>query len=155
MDWGYLPDRRWIQTEYLPAVSGKLLYVGVENCTDFYHWLTPAEYHTIDIDPDRAQFGSPKHHYVGDVLDHVGRYDHVACYGILGYYVLEDFHKFHAKLGELVRPGGTLMLGHHNYPITPEQWAETIYEEYPTYEVLVKAPPGVTTNYIWWATKPS
>lgn len=157
LNWDYLPDRRWIQTKYLPKLDGRLLYIGVEQCTDFYSDLTKADYITIDSDPDCAVYGSKTNHIVGDFLDHCGQYDHVSFYGILGFCPqLTDIDLCHRKLDELVISGGTVMFGHH---VSEQQslrfWQSEIARSvFKRYAIIERAPVGITTNYIWWGRKP-
>lgn len=156
LNWDYLPDRRWLQHTYLPQLSGRILYIGVEQYNDFYHELVhPGScFITLDKDPDKAVFGSLQGHLIQDLLDHDGNYDHVACYGLLGFDVFTGFQQFHHHLDSLVNPGGTLLLGHHlSEGYQRSVWASRIKEDLPSYEVLVCEPPGVWSNYIWWGKK--
>ncbi len=161
--WYDLADRRWLMERYLPMLSGRALYIGVEQYNDFYHDLAGARttFLTLDIDPAKAIYGSPYGHTVGDMLDHVPDepYDHVSLYGILGYYPTKiPWCGYHQKLDELTKPGGTVMVGHHvngPYGMSLGDWLTACREPpFAAYEPITAGVPGVETNAIWWGRKP-
>lgn len=94
-----LADRQWLEKEYLPTLSGDVLFVGVQAYTDFYHLLAPqAHFTTVDVNPMVAQFGSPHRHFVGtldDLFDDdLEPYDNIILYGLFGLdesYIKEPF----------------------------------------------------------------
>jgi hypothetical protein len=158
MNWEHLPDRHWLQHQYLPQLTGDLLFVGVEQCTDFYHELTPARMITIDVDPARSIYGSPTLHWVQDVLDHnpPERYDHICMHGVLGFCSgLKHHDLYHHKLHELLKPGGTVMLGHHVAPECSRKfWMGTMAQPpFIDYKTLAR-PTGISSNAMWWGRKP-
>ena len=76
--------RKFLEMVYLPQITGRVLSVGVASYTMKYPRMVPSDcqYETIDIDPERAQYGAPRH-YVGDFLKHEkGLYDHVVLMGL-------------------------------------------------------------------------
>ena len=159
INWDYLPDRYWIQHKYLPTLSGTILYVGVEECTSFYHTLINenATFITIDINHTRACYGSPHNHIVGDILLHAGTYDNISIYGILGFCDLSNaFIDYHNHLDKLLRIGGTLMLGHHiSDKYNMKYWSDFTKLTLPNYNVIEQTPRGVDTNFIWFGQKQS
>jgi len=167
---GQLPARQWLQNEYLPQISGKILYVGVGSYTQSYYLLTqtPEQFETVDIDETKKKFGSPFGHYVADFLDlePTGEYDHCCLFGIMGHppvtktsiYTICDDDRiqqtfWHAH--RMIKIGGTLQLG-PNYCDVPGQDSKFWLQKFKMppldrYEIIYSR-KGID-NMIWWGKK--
>lgn len=162
-------DRIFLEEEYLPSLSGSVLYTGVGTYTAFYHKLVKSKnkFETIDVLPEAAPYGSPTKHYIGDIRDlaegiDAPQYDHVALYGVFGCgkkaspptiattkpQVLEMIK----AADSLVKPGGTLLLGPGMVDKDAAYWDEIFKMDFlkKNYKVLVKKKMDC---YIWWAQK--
>ena len=129
-----LADRQWLEKEYLPTLSGDVLFVGVQAYTDFYHLLAPnAHFTTVDVNPHVAQFGSPYRHYVGtidDLLDEdATMYNYIVLYGLFG--LDESFIKESSEIQTLLvrcalrlQNGGHLLFANSTDTMTAEQFVQ-------------------------------
>lgn len=159
--------RDWHERKYLPALQGKILYVGVGQYTQKYHRLTksPKSFETIDFLPERAHWGSPYGHYVEDFLtfDPGYQYDHISMFGIMGhpesiYCSIVDDETITESLNKadaLLKVGGTLELG-PNHAAVAEQHKDFWLERFAMppldkYKVLYIG-VGVD-NIVWWGKK--
>lgn len=122
------PSRAFMENEifsYVNRLAGatsqrsRLLFLGM----DRYNWHYPrllhaVEFHSIDIRPERAKYGPPGRHVVGDVMDMAGHYgeeafDIVIANGLLGFGV-NTRHAMKMLLAQchgVLKPGGLLVLG--------------------------------------------
>lgn len=163
--YGTANGRIYLENEYLPTLSGATLFVGVNYYTDFYHHLTkdPEKFETLDILDTVIPHGSPYKHYVGNILDFESQgylYDNVCFFGILGHADDWDILKSGDEavatiklLHQLVKPGGTLLLGpaannHFNMDFWDKVYA--MVESY-GYEILLKK--RIDINYVWYGRK--
>lgn len=117
------PGRIFLEQYYLPKLEGKVLFTGVNYYNDFYYLLikNPKDFETLEFLDERKIFGSPYKHYCANLLDfNINKeiYDHVCCFGMLGHaddweiIKTEDgINKCIEILDNLVKPGGTLLLG--------------------------------------------
>jgi hypothetical protein len=112
-------DRAWIETEYLPNLRGKILFVGVAEYTMNYSSLIPQTsiWNTIDVDPTRRDRKASKH-FVGNLLDleFKEKYDHVSLYGLWGQRHsqtndVKEIKSVLEKADKLTLSGGTIMAG--------------------------------------------
>src|SRR5258708_16747880 len=115
MNFSDLPDRRWIEQEYLPRLDGRVLYVGAEFYTAHYPSLArgASEFLFLDISDTAERYGG-KGAIRADFLDHVPDrpYDHVALYGLVGYgTAVEHLPELIAHADGLIPPGGAPMIG--------------------------------------------
>lgn len=124
-EWDQLKGRDWITKAYLPSIDGVALYVGVAEYTKRYQSLASRcdEFHTIDHNQARAEFGSTDLHVIEDFLYFeptvdVGKYDHIAMYGLDPKYTPKEqpnwlvwIEKLARHADEMLRPEGTLLLG--------------------------------------------
>jgi hypothetical protein len=167
-----VPDERlWLKTEYLPKLDGRVLFVGVNYYNSDYGSCAkqPELYETIDLLPDRAQFGSPYKHHIGDFLtfDPGYQYDHVCLFGIMGHrsdfangepYNIDTYDSITQALEhahKLLKMGGSLQVG-PNRICLPEfntQFWMTRLKKYPLnkYEILLDALGPC--NVVWWGKK--
>lgn len=164
------PARCWLEDEYLPQISGKMLFIGVGSYTQEYHLLTqtPELFETVDLDETKSQFGSPFGHYTVDFLE-LGpnrEYDHCCLFGILGHppatstsiYTLcndDSIEKGIRHAHGMIKVGGTLLLG-PNYKDVPGQDAAFWLQKFKMppldrYEVILST--RGTDNMIWWGIK--
>ena len=164
------PARVWLERSYLPALSGKTLYVGVGSYTTHYHSLTnnPSRFKTLEYGDEKACCGSPHGHYNADCLtfEPDELFDHVSLFGIMGhpptvttsrYVIIDDDTIFQAicKGDQLVKLGGTLQLG-PNHKDFPGQDADFWLEQFSKaplnkYEIIYSA--TYSDNIVWWGRK--
>lgn len=159
-------DRVWLETKYLPSLSGVILYVGVNSYTNFYHKLvkTPETFYTIDIDEKRGYHGSPSGHYVGEFQNFTPPepVDHITLHGIYGYKGFEIHNEnikqdiIHAN--QILKVGGTLQIGPAWKMLDEfnEKYWRNLYDKFSNYETIdtfkSNSGPG---NMIWWGRKNS
>jgi hypothetical protein len=162
--YGTADGRIYIEQEYLPQLSGKTLFIGVNYYTDFYHQLTknPELFETLDILEDRIEHGSPYKHYVCNILDFRDQgylYDNVCLFGVLGHaddwdviQKREEILRCMEILDSLVAAGGTLLLGPGNWSHDIEFW-DDIYNQpmFKKYTILMLKKIG--RNYVWYGRK--
>jgi hypothetical protein len=145
-------ERTWLEKNYLPACSGRMLYIGVGSYTVNYPYYTQAPdlFETVDFLEERAKFGSPFKHYVTDILLFHPEYlyDNVSFFGILGYpaekyapfTTNESINQVLEKIHTLVKVGGKLLVGANYYdrePYTINFWIKKIEEHYgEKYEIV-------------------
>lgn len=164
------PAREWLENEYLPQISGKILYAGVGSYTQRYYMLTqkPELFETVDLDEAKQQFGSPFGHYVADFLELEPKeeYDHCCLFGMMGhrpvtatsiYTICDDdsIHKTFWHAHKMIKIGGTLQLG-PNYIDVPGQDSEFWFQKFKMppldrYEIICSTKG--TDNMIWWGIK--
>ncbi|HVU02800.1 MAG TPA: hypothetical protein VHE30_13665 [Polyangiaceae bacterium] len=144
-----LPDRRWIERVYLPALNGRVLYVGVEFYTAHYPSLATGASSFVFLD---ASDTAEKHGGPGairaDFCAHAPAlpYDHVSLYGLVGYGTpVARMPELIAHADGMLARGGTLMLGPDKQPTRdafPEEiWAKLTEEVKKTLPVF-SAPPA-------------
>jgi len=118
-------ERLFLARHYFPETTGIVLNVGVEGFNSDDHMLLPdpANMRSIDVDPNKAAFGSPFGHTVGDFLDWQSDEDlgAVVLFGCIGHRNARDPSEPHMEMEEadrivrhaagLLRPGGSLLLG--------------------------------------------
>jgi hypothetical protein len=86
-------DKEWIKEQYLPQLSGKILYVGVMQNYDLHPFpITPESFETMDIDSGISKGISPYKHHTGDFLDFENeyKYDHISLHGLWGDNKMEE-----------------------------------------------------------------
>lgn len=152
-------DRLWLRKRYLPNLRGNsILYCGVAGYTRHYPTLTELNVTTIDVDPNKKQYGSKYRHIIGDIRDINEVFDHVSFYGLLGHASssipldINSVAQLHEGLCGAVAPGGSLLLGHQGL-----SWGKIISElsAVRNFRMIQDSVPGVTSNYIWWGVKPA
>ncbi len=165
--YGTANGRIYLENEYLPTLKGKMLFVGVNYYTEFYHSLTrdPELFETLDVEENVIEYGSPNVHYIGNVLDFKGNgymYDNVCLFGVLGHMddweILkkrEEVIKCVQLMDSLVKTGGTLLLGpstSQNPEFDMKFW-ENIYtmDIFKNYEILLYK--KIDINYVWYGRK--
>lgn len=140
----HLTGRPWVEQGYLPQLEGRVLWVGVAEYT-YGYWdrvKDPELFETIDIMPDRAAFGSPAHHYIGDFreFETIREYDHIGVYGMsprqtpkTESWILWS-HGLLNKADHLLKVGGTILWG----GTVREGWKELIrtWDRYSKYREL-------------------
>lgn len=120
----HYPDRCWleevifhqIRREYAPR---KLLFIGVEEYTSWYHRLfVPSVFESIDADERKSRFGSPWRHVTAscaDLLSHWEReyFDVVVFNGVYGWGVddRETLERALAQIRSVLKKGGLLVFG--------------------------------------------
>lgn len=157
IEYGEANGRVYLEKEYLPSLSGSILFVGVNYYNNFYHRLTknPELFETLDVIEDRIEHGSPYTHYIGNIIEFAGadyKYDNVCFFGILD----DDWDKTEKGvdktmevLDKLVRPGGTLLIGPvANWRV--KYW-DGVFDKLTNYEVLMKR--KIDINYVWYGRK--
>ncbi|HUW10154.1 MAG TPA: hypothetical protein VM537_10520, partial [Anaerolineae bacterium] len=57
-------SRAWLEDEYLPSLSGHVLFIGVRKYNAKYHRLVkqPELFETVDPDPKQQKYGAWTHH---------------------------------------------------------------------------------------------
>lgn len=160
-------DRKWIEEEYLPSLTGKVLYVGVAEYTKNYADLAVKadQFITIDSDPEKSIYGATDH-YMGDFLSLKGEpflFDHISLYGIFGYpHSLSNdigiIRKTYMHAHNLLVRGGTLMIGPNwryekSKPIIPlNKWLDIVsWPPFYVYSILFWA--CLKNNFVWWGKK--
>jgi hypothetical protein len=164
-------ERAWLEKTYLPALHGSVFYIGVGNYTATYHTRVqnPELFETIDCVEERAPYGSPFKHYIGDFMQFssLAQYDNVSLFGILGFSAPyftpfrthEQILKALDKIDSLVKTNGTLQvsgqIGGTPYLIEgqdSEFWltlfSSGIFKIYKTIACLISP-----QNVIWWGQK--
>lgn len=115
-----LPDRQWIEKEYLPTLDGRVLYVGVDFYTAHYPSLATkaSEFVFLDAGDSVLLHGGPTG-IRADFFDHLPErpYDHISLYGLVGHGTpVERMPEQIAHADRMLSPGGTLMLGPDKFP---------------------------------------
>ena len=166
-----LDDRNWLTTKYLPSLEGRILFVGVNYYNDGHHKLvkTPETFETIDLLPERVQFGSPYKHHVGDFLefDPGYKYDHICLFGIMGHlgnFANGQFFNIDTNdlitqslehANKLLKVGGTLQVGPNRISVpqfNTSFWLRRL-KQHPLnkYEIISNAIGSC--NMLWWGRK--
>lgn len=163
INYGTANGRVYLEKEFLPTLSGRVLFIGVSYYTDFYCNLVqqPELFETLDVIEEVIDDGSPHGHYVCNIMDFTlaaeqPLYDHVVFFGILGHTdssweiieTSEAIMRCIEKVAMLVHPGGTLLLGPSTQNRTEEYWLN-LYNSplLENYEVLTCR--KIDINYIW------
>lgn len=163
--YGTANGRIFLEKEYLPTLAGRVLFVGVNYYTDFYHRLVqkPELFETVDILESAIEHGSPYKHYVCNIMDFKNEgyvYENVCFFGIIGHGTdwdiikqQEEIIKCISILDSLVQVGGTLLLGPATITTGNEFW-ETIFN----LPILknrydIKMCKKIDINYIWYGQK--
>ena len=168
---GYL-EREWLQSLYLPQLSGRILYIGINYYTSTYHTLVDdtATFDTLDICPERSKHGHSSHqHYNTDLVDFQPdfQYDHVSmhgCHGCVGHQINNDqIVRDIEKASSLVKVGGTFQFGptcSRIENLNEHFWKEmvTTNTTFAKYTSLFSEAVEWTSekndyNYIWWGQK--
>lgn len=124
-DWyDWLPERKFIISNFLPSCTGKTLNVGVHDFNKYDEVAVPTGewYETIDIDERCVDYGSTQRHTTVDLLDYTPeyRFDNIILFGVLGIYDGCGGYRYtlHAnednlirKVDQLLKPGGRVLLG--------------------------------------------
>ena len=164
------PARVWLENSYLPALYGKVLYVGIGSYTREYHLLTrtPSQFMTLDYDIDKASFGSPYGHYIADLLTFKSEelFDHVSLFGVMGHPPTVTTSKYNIinekaiseafyHADRLVKIGGTLQLGpnHRDFPGQDASFWIQQFSGYPfdKYDIIFFT--SFSDNIVWWGRK--
>lgn len=130
-----LPDRRWIEREYLPSLRGRVLYVGMDFYTAHYPELATGATEFVFLDRgDSAE----RHPHLGvvhcDFLDYrpTAPFDHISLYGLVGFGTPESVVPDQiAHADAMLRGGGTLMIGPNKRlpeKLLPKDWRARIDE---------------------------
>jgi hypothetical protein len=168
-----LPERQWLIKKYLPSLSGKILFVGVNDYNaEYYKYVrTPEGFETLEILAERARYGSPYTHHIGDFLnfDPGYKYDHICLFGVLGLpagtpkvnesvYTIVDENTLTQALvhaNDLLSIGGTLQLGPSTGCI-PEcgtaYWIDR-FAKFPLREYEILENKAGPFNLMWWGRK--
>jgi|GEM_PF-5919480 hypothetical protein len=172
--WGHenreTPAREWLERSYLPALSGKVLYVGVGSYTREYHLLTktPLQFATLDYDVEKALFGSPYGHHTADFLTFQTEepFDHVSLFGVMGHPPTVTTSKYNIideeaisqavqQADRLVKVGGTLQLGPNHRDFLGQDaafWLEQ-FSRPPLDKYIVIFSASFSDNIVWWGRK--
>tara|TARA_Y100000592_G_C5393016_1_gene279216 strand:+ start:292 stop:885 length:594 start_codon:yes stop_codon:yes gene_type:complete len=169
-------DKQWKIKEYLPKLSGKILFVGVAkdplgvNHYSEYHKLikTPESFETLDLlSNDMTSIKSSKHH-VCDFLEFKNeyKYDHISLHGLWGdkfIYRKKDRELSSKKLSKIIinsinkahnmlNVGGTIEIG-PNTNVVNEIYDYMINEK--LYKSLFRINRGENNcgNCIFWGEK--
>ena len=123
-------DRRLLEETVLPGYAAdstlrSLLFVGCDWYTqDYVEVFAPGRqrFVTVDIDPAKARFGSPGHRVapMQEIDRHFapGSIDVIVANGVYGFGI-DDRRELAAAFAaarEVLRPGGTLVLGWNDVP---------------------------------------
>ena len=121
-------SRKWIEEELFPKLLAderyqKILFVGCDEATKSYPQIFQSkEFWTIDIDPNRAQFGS-ENHIIAPLEDlplhsEPSWFDLIICHGVIGWGLDQEANveKALASCYRALRPEGLLILGWNDLP---------------------------------------
>lgn len=162
INYGTANTRIFLEKDFLPKLTGSILFVGVNYYNDFYHKLVKnqEQFETIDILDRSIDYGSPYVHYIGDILEFNPnkQYDNVVFFGILGHdsdwETILDENKIRLcfkKLNSLVKINGTLLAGPATTTRDINFWNSIYNSELSNYKNLfVKK---IDINYIWYGIK--
>jgi SAM-dependent methyltransferase len=101
-----------------------MLFIGVSTCTEHYDdYFRKKTFHTIDIDPERAKYGSKKRHII-DSAERVAKYfpenslDAVIMNGVYGWGLDDEgtLVKTIEGIKKILRPGGVFVFGWDKVP---------------------------------------
>ena len=155
------PDRQFLIRHYYPALKGeRMLQIGCAGYTRNYPNISGILTETVDIDARAVPFGSRYKHDIADFSDLDGLYDHISFYGILGHSSCsielnhENIENVHSVLDKMLRPGGSLLLGHQK---TTFDW-NLLLASYPflqDYQPIFDELPDLPSNLNWWRSKPA
>lgn len=118
-------SRKYLVNKYFPNISGTCLFVGIGEYTQSYEFINKKlKYITIDINKDRAKYGSSQGHYICDFNDFRSdnnKINHINLFGVLGHppisekgikYTLDnDLRVCLKKCAQLLDINGTVLLG--------------------------------------------
>ena len=125
-------ERNYLIRSYFPNITGICLHVGVAKYTKSYEFINNnLKYITIDINKNRAEYGSTKEHYIIDFTEFVynTKINHINLFGVFGHpqisdkgieYTLNNDLKICLnKCSQLIDINGTILLG-PNYTLIKE-----------------------------------
>jgi SAM-dependent methyltransferase len=101
-----------------------MLFIGVSSCTEHYdEYFKNKTFYTIDIDPERARYGSKKRHII-DSAENITKYfkdgslDAVIMNGVYGWGLDDDktLIKTIEGIKRILRPGGVFVFGWDKVP---------------------------------------
>lgn len=112
---------------YVARRYRQILFVGCSEFTSWYPELfenTPVAFDTVDSDPEKAPFGSPRRHFVrsfeslSDMAVLRETYDLVVLNGVFGYGIDTSTSKKTAldTAGALLEIGGAMVIGYGDRP---------------------------------------
>jgi SAM-dependent methyltransferase len=122
------PDRLVLEGQIIPWLSAlpqtqRVLFVGCDWYTHGYRkWFKPATYWTLDYDPAKRLYGSPKHitDSMANLASHFapGSLDLIICNGVYGWGLdaRTDVEAAFSAVGSALRPGGLFLLGWNDVP---------------------------------------
>jgi len=119
------PARNYLSKSFLPDCKGNVLNIGCHEFNKWDHLLVqnPESYHTIDLDINFENFGSPFHHQTIDYIDYSPEYkfSNIILFGVLGipdnneifslYSLYKNELKVIEKTDKLLSLGGRVLFG--------------------------------------------
>lgn len=119
------PARKYLSKSFLPDCKGNVLNVGCHEFNKWDHLLVqnPERFHTIDLDINFENFGSPFHHQTIDFVDYSPGYkfSNIILFGVLGipdkdeifslYSLYKNELKVIEKTDKLLSLGGRVLFG--------------------------------------------
>lgn len=163
--YGTANGRIFLEKEYLPQLTGKTLFIGVNYYNDFYHLLLKEPhcdyFETLDVEETQIEFGNPNKHYICNILDFKSDYlyNNVIFFGIIGHKDDWDIIKSEQEvikcinvLDTLVAPGGNLLLGPACIYFKKEFW-DVIYNLPVLKKYTNISLKKIDINYIWQGKK--
>ena len=158
-----LPERKWLVQEYFPSLEGKVLFVGVGYYTTNYHnhVKTPKDFETLDISPERAKFGCPYKHHIGDFLKFTSeyKYDHICLFGVMGCHDTivseETIDQAFINATNLLNLGGTLQVGAdiRTIPKYNNAYWQAKFKQSPLNKYTIINDTVGPFNTLWWGRK--
>lgn len=122
-------DRRLLEEVIIPYFIAKdefykVLFVGCDWYTKHYKKVfKDKEYWTLEINPAKVRYGSPKHHLIDSVQNIDAHFsnnylDLIICNGVLGWGLndKEDIEETFSKCFQCLRNGGIFLLGWNDIP---------------------------------------
>ena len=150
------PSREWLETTYLPFITGSALYVGVASYTSGYSDIVPDScvLESLDRDPGKAKYGAKLHH----VADFRGfypgyAYNHIALWGLWGQKELrngvKDAQAFFNHAYVLLEDEGTILLHGATKTMSVTDWKDVLddplFQDFET-----KHMEFMKGHFIWW-----
>jgi len=122
-------DRRFLESELFAYINeqcgpkGNILFIGIDRYNWHYPRLLRAKFHSIDLNPRNARYGSRKTHTTGSATELTryypnNRFDVVIANGLIGYGLetLDAFDSLLRGCHATLRPQGMLIVGYNDTP---------------------------------------
>lgn len=123
-------DRNVLETIIFPYVLAKynprrVLDIGREDYQYFYNeFFKNRELWTIDMDPQRKNFGHPEKHIVDNAANlkkyfKTGQFDFILMNGVFGWGLDKpgEIEKAFSAIADILKPNGLFILGWNNDPV--------------------------------------